>query len=546
MKANVKKSMLVVLLDPSSVNGFWFSKGQAPRRARVSLASTDWSSLWEGGLRSLDDALAEVVTRLRVPVGAPVVVGFESTSSVAEAQSIPAGDAQLGLASLRLAMCERLGVPRRTQAVQVKQVSSATGGDSPSSGVAILSGASESEIGAIHDWIGRAGLRCTHLVPSGAVLLAHTTRAISKSATDQIRIVLHIEGHRSVLGVSAGGRIELLRTFEIGMNNLAEAIARASASRGDGRASVLSVGQALESLAKNGLPKPDTDFDTEHGLSANAVLPVLQPVLQRFGIEIKQSLRMVMRRSGTSAVHVELRGPGSKIPLLPDVFAQAVEVDFQVAEDPAGANSLELMLCQSGWQDLALTSTAAVAEASSRRFRRAVVAGAVVGLGVLGVEAAHYASASAALKDERRTVDAELVQVHEFEELSRATVDLGERLTRGENLLGEFVGSQPDWNAVLTSLAVSARSWVELTEIRGTNEKDHAYLLLYGVADATDGSATNLTAFIEELSGSALFEKVDVESRVLLELNDRAMYQFRLRVALKRLRPELITMEVTP
>jgi hypothetical protein len=542
MRSSANRAVLVVHLDPTAVHASWAARGPTPRRVHVPLVQSAWGGAWQSGLAEIDEALAEAVARLRVPPGTPVVVGFESRSGVAEAQSIPAGDVGAGLASLRLAACERLSLPRHSEAVRVRQVCGAEGGDSPSAGVAIVSAAAEDAVEAVRAWVERAGLRCVRAVPSGAVLLGEITRQVRGRSEGPFRILLHIDGHRSVLGVASEGRIELLRTFEIGLNNFGEAIARASQSRQDGRGAAVSLQQALELLAGRGFPKPDTVFDEEAQLSANAVLPVLQPVVQRFCVEVKQSLRMVLRRSGTVPVQVELRGPGALVPNMAEVFVNSIDAEFVPPPSGDGDRSLDVLLRESWWHDLALTSTAAVASVSAARFRKAVVLGALLGIAALGAEAAHYLRATAALATRQRAVAAELVRVHDFNELSERAVALDARLTKGRELLSEFVGPQPDWDAVVTDLALAADGQVEVTEIRAASEKDRAFLLVYGVADAAPDSA-GLTSFIRGFESSPLVGRVDVESRLLIEMGDKSMYQFRLRVDLNRIRPELTTME---
>lgn len=545
MGSNANSSVMVIHLDPTAVHASWGARGATPRRVHVPLDSSEWEAAWESGLRVIDDALGEAITRLRVPAGTPVVVGFESQSNVAEAQSIPPGDAGSGLASLRLAACERLALPRLTQAVRVKQVSLAMGGENPSPGVALVSAAADEDVEAVRAWVERAGLRCRRIVPSGAVLLGDITREVTARGGAPIRIVLHIDGHRSVLGVAVEGRIELLRTFEIGLHNFAEAIARASQNRHEGWGAAITLVQVLEGLAVRGFPQPDTMFDEDHKLAANAVLPVLQPVIQRFCVEIKQSLRMVLRRSGNAPVRIELRGPGARIPRVAEMLVPSIDAEFVVPKEDDTECSLEMLLRDSSWHDLALTSSAARHEASAVRFRRAVILSAAIGLAALGAEAVHALNETVSLAAKTRAVEADLIRVHEFNKLSHKAVELDERLMQGRGLLTEFLGPQPDWKTVFTELAMAAEPLVELTELRAASEKDRAFLLVYGVADAAEDSS-ELTSFIDEFGSSPLVERIDVESRLLIDIADRSVYQFRLRVALNRVRPELTVMESTP
>ncbi len=545
MRSNSGKSILAVHIEPNAVSASWMARDGELRRTRVTLCEADWNEAWSSGLRPYDDALSIIKSRLGVPRGVGVAVAFESPTTVSEAQSIPEGDLHNALASLRLAMCERLSLSKRSESVCAKRVFSASKGRDKSAGVAVVAASSERDVDSIRNWIERAGLRCLGVVPTGALLLNEAARVSEASQGSGLVINLHVDNYRCALCVMMDGHAELLRTFEIGLNHLGEAVIRAVESSEVRRQSSYTLTNALDSLRTHGIPERGTTFDQELGLSANAVLPLLQPVLQRLCVEIKQSLRMVLRRAGASMIHLQLRGPGASVPRLHEAVAQSIDAELAVDEHMPEGMSVEDCLRRGGWKDLALSSAQIQAAAGVLRFRRAVACGALLGIVALGVESVHYLRQSAEFIAQTRDLDGQVQQVREFRAMSEAAVEMDDRLGQGHDLLDEFVGDQPYWNAVLTGVSKSAQSRVELTEIRGISERGSASVLIYGVADAASDS-TALNEFIEKLETCYLGESVEVESRLLIEIQNSPVYQFRLRMTLIEFRPELMTMGFAP
>jgi len=545
MRLRSRKSVLAVSLEPNAVSGSWIAQDGMTRRASICLCKADWSDAWKSGLQDYDDALRELTNRLGVPRGVGALVAFESETSVSEAQAIPDGDIQNALASVRLAMCERLSLPRRSESVCTKRVFAASREKGKSSGIAIVAASSEVDVDKIQAWIERSGLQCAGIVPTGALLLNEVARASKTSSADGLQVVVHVDNYRSSLCVMMEGRAELLRTFEIGLSNLGEAIIRAA--DGCAKQNQLMNTQAcvLEHLQTHGIPQRDMDYIAELGLSSNSVLPLLQPVLQRLCVEIKQSLRMVARRSGGAIARLELRGPGASVPRLRDAIAQSIDADAGTEGGVQEDMSVEGCLHRGGWRELALSTAKVQAAAGYSRFRRAITCGAILGIVALGGESVHYLRVSADLDSQIRSMNRQLQQVRDFRTMSETAVEMDARLGKGHALLDEFLGSQPYWNAVLTALTKSAQSRVELTEIRGIGERNGASVLIYGVADASEGS-TSLTDYIEELKTYSLGKSVEVESRLLIELDKSPVYQFRLRMTLIEFRPELLTMEYAP
>ncbi len=535
MRTRTKWPMLVLHIEPNAIHALWTKGSGVEKTTRVGLPGAEWTEAWEGGLRGFDDALLDVVTRLGVAPGTTTMVAFESPSAITEAQSLPVGEVQVGLASLRLAMCERLSLPRTTESVATHLISS----NDLTNGVVVVAGATDAHVDAVHMWTERAGLRCAGVSPAGGLLLNEVADQLVQSTTREgYRLLLHIDEHRCAIGMTSEGKIDLLRTFDIGLNKFGEAVVRASQGSDRVQGNPLTLGRAVEILREHGIPEPGEDIGGDVGLSANAILPLLQPVIQRLTVEIKQSLRMVLRRNDTSAVRIELQGPGAQVHGLTDALMRTIDAEFIVHDRDGLADSIPQRLVRKSDQSLTLYSARHLAAVSEGRFRRAVVFGALLGFVVLGAEAGRFLHKGTGLERQTQSMSSDVARVQQFRDLSEQAVALNAQLGEAEDLLERYVGPQPDWTAALTHLANAADNTVKLTEIRGSQERADGVLLIYGIAEAQKDS-TKLADFIEKLESSSLIEQVDVESRLLIELEDKPIYQFRLRASLADLRPQL-------
>lgn len=307
----------------------------------------------------------------------------------------------------------------------------------------------------------------------------------------------------------------------------------------------MTLGHATEVLMEHGIPVPGEAFGGEIGLSANAVLPLLQPVIQRLSIEIKQSARMVMRRSDTSTPRIHLEGPGSAVRGLTDGLMRSIDAEFVVSEEAGFNESIAQLMSRAGFDNLSLQSAHQLELYSQSRFRRAVICGGLLGMAVLGGEAAYYLHKDTSLIQEMAKLDVDRSRVQHFRDLTAESIDLNDRLGQADQLLDDHVGANTDWAATITHLANAAEHKVRITEIRGSKDHERGSLMIYGLADAREDS-TDLTEFIAQLESSGLLSKVDVESRLLIELEGEPMYQFRLRASLVELRPQVTLMETSP
>ena len=65
-------------------------------------------------------------------------------------------------------------------------------------------------------------------------------------------------------------------------------------------------------------------------------MPQIQPVLQRYVVELRQSLRFGLPEEERDAIEISVSGPGSMIFGLPELIAWELKLKFSVDSQPSG------------------------------------------------------------------------------------------------------------------------------------------------------------------------------------------------------------------
>ncbi len=195
---------------------------------------------------------------------------------------------------------------------------------------------SEDRAAALCEALSLPGIAIEGLVPAEAVATADAMRlATASSDTSEIAAVVWIGEHSTSLAVGTPGRLFFVRTITAGTEALAEVLCRPLRSRdADAAPITLSHEEARTLLMGVGVPAPDALIPGYPNLAGSALLPHLQPILQRLSIEIKQSLRFGVSEDNRAHVRLRLAGPGAAVPGLGDAISRVSGFGFDAVIDP--------------------------------------------------------------------------------------------------------------------------------------------------------------------------------------------------------------------
>lgn len=495
-----------------------------------------WDRAWSDRLKPLDAALKSCVQQLGAS-GARCSVFHYSPDAIAEIFSSPArGGAALQAA--RLALTEQSGVEARGNPTAVVPIAVDRAG-SPRQTHVLMAADRNASSEMIAGWVTRAGLDVDSIAPAEAGHLSWLVSRLVKVADDSPRIFMWLGSHRSALAVGGGGRLSLVRRLDIGVETLISALSGTSLTQGD--STRLTREEARQLLCTIGVPEPKSDVDAARGLRGYHILPLLQPILQKCIVELKQSIRFGLDEKDRAGARLSIVGPGAAVPRLGQVLSEQTEVEL----DPIAAlddEQSDLSVATGGMPPACnLLSLERAHDVSMKRIRHALWSGgiaAAVAAAGLGTYAVLSAARAGSQLQELRTGIAELDSATNERESGDAEIAAVERvLTAGDLALGEA----PSYADFLRELTLITPEAVRLTDIAYTRSAQNTsdptragnQVELRGYASAgADGASPDLTTFIQSLSRSPLIASVTLGATERATLDEQESLRFTLALTL--------------
>lgn len=497
-----------------------------------------WERAWSDHLRPLDAALKSCVDQLDAS-GAHSIVFHYSPEAVAEIFSCPARGAA-AMQAATLALTEQSGVDPAGNPCQIVPIAHDRSG-SPKQTHLLMTADRDSTASSIAEWVKRAGLRLDGIAPAEGGHLTWLVQRLVKIPDNSGRVLMWIGSHRSALAVGGGGRLSLVRRLDIGVETLISALCKTSLTQGDSGIPTLSREDARTIINTIGIPEAKSDVDAARGLRGYHLLPLLQPILQKCIVELKQSIRFGLDEGGRAGAKLSIVGPGAAVPRLGQVLSEQTEIEL----DPIGALdneqsdlSVALLGLPSGCNLLPLEEARI---GSLRRIRRSLWTGGAVAaataLVLCSVTLHESSQASGKLKTMRGTIsDLEAVML-ERESGNTEIAAIERVLVAGDEQLGDA----PRYADFLRELTLLTPESVRLGDISysRTIENDKAgktsrnRVELRGTAKANaEGASPDLTTYIQTLSKSPLVASVTLGATERAELDGSEALRFTLTLTL--------------
>lgn len=516
----LKRDPILISLSPTSLRVGVVHGGEVVRSERVCIA-TSMEETWVTGLRSLDDALRETLQTLHVKPGTPAAILYYSPRSVAEVFQVPASGTAAQQA-VKLYLTQNLPNSGEGWLTQHQLISddskesshtqAPTPGTQSRQTTALTYADSSQDADTLALFIRRSGLDVSGVMPAKAALLRNALQNPPERDEDRPNVFLHVGEHAMTLTAWKGNKLLLARQAEVGYSLLVDAVLRAAASALKSDACTREF--AIRTLFSSGLPLPGEMIDNSLGLSADTVLPSIQPAMQRYVIEVRQTLRFGMLESDVSRARVILTGPGAAIPTFAEMLSDMLEIDIQRDENLGNGTSDELvgnlviakwLLGSSGW---ILPPSVQVAR-TSRQTLQAVRYGAVAAAALLAVLAGRAYSGAGSLKSAIAELQPKASEIDTRLAARAQATKSAQSMEQINSLISAGLGTRTDWRAVLASLSSLMPSGMELEEVTGDYTSAEVMgspaMLLRGLAPEVGANGASPTSeFIEALTNSPL------------------------------------------
>ncbi len=520
----------IVAIDLTPVSLDVFVVGRESSRVHVELDRTAWDNSWSGGLRALDEPLRAALRRLGVGAKARAVVVYPGPDAAADLISVRSSGSE-AISAARLALRESgldIGGPMAARVFDHR----GSGRDVETRVFAVGDTSTAAE--CIADWTRRAGLRLIGMTSVRAsVLAAAMRRCESLSSGDHVVVELH-EHATGVVGISRG-RVAFARVLSFGFDLLLEAIGRGARDVTKGREQPLTRQELREMLFSCGVPGRNSVLHECLGLRGEHVLPLMHPVIQRFAVEIRQTLRFAKMEGSGDSQNVVLAGPGAAIKGIEAVFGEFVDAPVSSLCPEGGESSLACAVAATGLDSGLLYAPESEMNARGQRLvRRGVQGGALVAAMLL---AAFAGDAVHQLRTQQSRLKLLSPEVARIEQLRNERSDLAAQIKlvkNAETTLHQAVGERYCWAAGLADMSRLVPSGVTLVEVTGLVEAKGAdrdggpvlSLKGYSPLAANEAQSDPADAFAEGLRRSAVLTGVEFSSSRVLQSDDGGTRQF--------------------
>jgi len=513
----VKKQHVVVELLPGHIDVVHYDGGQPIKAQRLPIVTDDDALAWAKTVRRSAVSLRALVQELGVSGLDAVVLYRSPTQSVdmsgfavrASAQAVDA--ATLGCAdslpySTMSAICEATIVGRDAQG-------------EPRQTHVVVAAEREDIAEAIVHLVQDAGLQFISATPLDAAVIA---QFVGDELREKARHgALYIGEHTSFFVVVSGGRLLFSRRIDLGIESLVSSLTGTITIPGRAAAIDLTSDEARAILLEYGIPDRDTVINEEQGMTGAQVVPVLQPALQRFVVELRQSIRFGLDEQDRADLALKVTGPGSTLPGLSRLIGR--ELSIETEPDPGYANAGDWFKpgASTGERADATRDHAVLRRLNlmprelarmrrNGRLRRWLLTGtaaALVGVGVDGF-LTHSKLAGARLQ-----AGAYTATLSELKTLEQTRSKLAEVIIARDTLektIAETLGPSVDYHACVRELSRITPSSIRFLRLdfNSSNDTTTGSLSGYAFSTAAGVDTTDLSAFIDRLEESPLFDGV--------------------------------------
>ncbi|MBL0926553.1 MAG: hypothetical protein IBJ11_02730 [Phycisphaerales bacterium] len=513
--------------------------------------TADWNANWPAALAQLSAKLRQWVAET-ASAGLPASVVYTGAEARAGVFACPAGAGrQAAERAAQLALTDAAGfsveanphafsclqAPQRGAAADAAQIHTLGFTDR------------ESSVASIFQWLSAAGLRPDGAIPVEAALIRAAARAAAESTADGGKTILLMFGEQtSVLAAADAGRLRFVRTAGFGAELLAEALtrpmqARAPAPGADPPSVTLARAEARELLYRVGIPERTAVVDEARGLLASSVLPLLQPVLQRLVLEIKQSVRFGVAEDERAAYRLRIAGYGAAIPRLATVLGELCGFSADTATAAGGPQPTSaasggvaaVLGAGEGFAGLRPRSMDSAAE--SRKIQAALWSGVAA---AMALTAGHALITRSSLGTEQQTAAQIVARAGKEDPAAKLNAQLiAERagVTAALTRIDQKLGQSADFAALLRLFSEQTPEEIILSEVVLVDQTSGAEATLRGQARPSGSApaAAVLRSYLDRLSGMPIVASVQMGGAQRVVINGAEFQDFQVSLRLVEL-----------
>jgi Tfp pilus assembly PilM family ATPase/Tfp pilus assembly protein PilN len=504
---------------------------------RIAIAAATESGAWNAAVRGARAQLRSFVEQNKAQ-GLPATVLYRNPSQVVDFPYVEVKSAQEACSAASLSCSAAIPPTAGAVVCDAAVIANASSGSRRRWHVVVAADRDDA-IDAIESVVVESGLKFVGALPIDvAIVLAMVDRA-ARHRQSPSHGWLHLGMHSSIFLARIDGAIRFLRRINVGLETVAASLARPIHQHGSPEPVHLAMDAARRMLFESGIPLRDQLVHEQLRLHGSDTLPLMQPVLQRLLVELRQSLRFGLEEQERAGLRVTIEGPGCTLPRFVDLVGTELQVQPEVdAVERGDSNPFqpgfpggELVQSLSDSRAMArfkLFPAQATARQQNRRSRRCLWAGAAVAAALLAGEWVIATRQLSAARQQMQGLESQTRQVESVRAARDQVVQGTAALAQLKQVIDTEVGSQADLRAVLVELALITPQTIRLTSIELTRESGVLIgsVVGYLMQPAGEADRNDLEQFMNALKQSPLLKEVVLRDVRSTKLGDEDVLRF--------------------
>jgi hypothetical protein len=518
-----KGHRITVMLAPSRLEvALVSSSGHIVASHGVMLNPSDWSTGWEEGLLNFDQPLNAALRAVNAPKACPAEVIYIGSTETVDIRTYDSQTQHPQLLAESTVLAE-LSYEREHAVVAGKILTTPSGNNQQ---VVLTVADRDDQLRLLFAWLSRAGLSPQSATPMQAIVLSQLVSRALKADHGQDTTLLYLGEHSTVLLASSPNatdvpELKFIRSLSFGFDALVEAIERAvQRELQESSSSKLDLERGRRILLTSGIPTPEQMVDPEISVVGRAILPLLQPVLQRYAVETRQTLRFGLQSSRYGKITAV--GAGAHIPRFVEILSNFL--DTEIVACIAAARENPVQACADGsesrhWLEqgdrpVLLMPRSQAMRRQSRQLSTAIRIGAVAACAVLAFSAADAWKTHLGIQQQIEAFRPQVDRVRQVAELETHSAQLGMKVNSAEHAMYSTIDRSPDWGGLLIELGFLCDERIRLLAINSDVKDGTTSIELHGIAveDNIPDAKSSMAVFLERLGYSPLLSDVRLES----------------------------------
>ncbi|MCA9304622.1 MAG: hypothetical protein KC996_10920 [Phycisphaerales bacterium] len=452
-------------------------------------SSVDWSEAWDDNLRPFDQALRQFVSRVCPKRTGRTTLVYQSPTAVVQFDEF-SGHKQQSVLQAEAKIRDSVGLG----ACVDTQVLSHFAGSKGETTACLTIADQDSTTRKLYAWMTRCGLSPDRMIPTGCVLMEQAIMHSFEQPAETA--VCYLGEDSSVIAYVIDGSVRLVRSIEIGYRHINDAYTSAfgAGDQSDEINRMLELNHGAGSLIwEYGVPMNASDEYA--GLIRKEIMPRIAPILQRYSVEIKQTFRFGVSEQETPS-RLMLCGPGAAIPHIGAALSSNCDLHIDLAPDHEtyvptqafGEGTIENEFAGSSRTIPSVLPRIAREVRQLKACNKAVVAGLVIALGVMGLEYASVFAKTDQIHTEIAQQSPLVEAILNEQEIRAETIANASVVDEVATLFTENFGTRPHWGNAMQAVSAAMEKSIRIEQIQGDNLDGSATVGLTGLAVGNNGA----------------------------------------------------------